>query len=115
MAESDSQLRLCSHLVKLVREDSGGVSETVLLEEIFPEGAALAAENSYSEGAVVRIETEGFKASAAVEDCTLREDDYRVEVRFLEGLRWSPERWRPDHLYRPPARAKTRKASGGSP
>lgn len=115
MAESDSQLRLCSHLVRLVREDRGGVSQTVLLEEIFPEGATLAAEEFYPAGAAVRIEAEDFKASAAVENCTLREDGYRVEVRFLEGVRWSPERWRPDHLYRPPARAKIKKASGGSP
>ena len=47
-------------------------------------------------------------------DCRARENDFLLELKFEEGCRWSPDVWKPDHLYSPSKqRLKAKRAARG--
>ena len=95
---------LCSHLVEITARDSGGGERrlTGLLEDLSPEGAAVALEEAVAEGAAVELTAPGFRAAARVRYCETRETDFRLGLEFTAGSQWQPEDWTPDHMFLPP-------------
>ena len=104
---------LCSHLVRLNFPGDQSLSETGLLEEIEPTRAWVAVEAAYPLGSRVDLTADDFDVSAEVVRCRARENDYRLQLRFL-GAAWSPRIWRPDHLYLPPSE-QSKEAGRGPP
>ncbi len=93
---------LCSHLVQLHSLGDRSLSQTGLLEEIEATQAWVAVEAAYRVGGHVDLSAEDFQVSAEVVDCRARENDCLLGLQFLLDTVWSPEVWRPDHLYLPP-------------
>lgn len=110
----DQQRWLCSHLVQLFLDDEPKAGETVLLEDISAEGAGLAVEAPYPKGLRLTIGAAGFQARAVVADCQRRETDFRLEMLFRDGFRWTPSIWKPDHLFRPPVLAGKAKGAAST-
>ena len=102
---------LCSHLVRCSFPDSDDRPQVVVLEEIATEGAVLAVETPYPIGLGVALATEGFEVRATIAECQARETDFYIHVRFVDGYRWSPSDWEPDHFY-VPARTAAKGAAG---
>ena len=104
---------LCSHLVQLHSLGDRSLSETGLLEEIAATQAWVAVEAAFPVGGRVDLSAQDFQVSAEVVDCRARENDYLLGLQFLLDTVWSPEVWRPDHLYLPPpeqSRARGKRA-----
>lgn len=95
--------RLCSHLVTVVSRE--GQSEVAVLEDISPEGAAVAMETPLEAGEQVDLVADEWRASASVRYCIPRENDCRLGLAFTAGCRWEAEAWQPDHLFLPPPRS----------
>lgn len=94
---------LCSHLVEVRTQDLG----PAVLEDLSREGAGIAVETPVTPGAELELITPGLRTRAQVRYCLPRETDYRVGVEFLNGVRWQPSLWQPDHLFLPPPGATT--------
>ncbi len=104
---------MCSHLVRLVFLGEPQLSETALLEEIDADRALLAVNTAYPADSVVTITADSLELRSRVAECRARENDFYLDLRFDEDIRWSPELWRPDHLYLPGSVSpKKRKAAG---
>ena len=89
------------------------LSETALLEEIGADGALVAVETPYAPDSVVTMTADGLEIRSRVVECRARENDFCLDLRFDERVRWSPRLWQPDHLYRPASVSeKKRKAFG---
>ena len=104
---------LCSQLVSLEGQERDGLECVVLLEEIHTDRARLAVDQPCPIGECFRITTEGIEIRAVATICMRRETNYLIELRFLDGYRWSPEEWRPQHLFLP--RPRSAKAEGAAP
>lgn len=103
---------LCSHLVRIEREESTGPAETAVLEEIRDEGARVAVEDPYGLGRHLRVEADGFAQKTVVVACSRRETDYLMELEFTDEFRWTPDAWAPQHLYLPEVgKSKAKRAS----
>jgi hypothetical protein len=93
-----------------------GSSQAGLLEEIGPESAGLSVETPLQPGDLLLIRAQEMEMPARADFCARRETDFFVEVRFTNGYRWDPARWKPDHLYLPPeptpARREWKHAAG---
>src|SRR5688572_9813094 len=89
---------LCSHLVVVLADSplSG------LLEDLSREGAGIALETPLPVGAEVKLLAGDLRARAQVRYSLARENDFRIGVEFLDGVRWRPDQWQPDHLFLPP-------------
>ena len=106
---------LCSHLVRVKREEPAGSVETGVLEEIRGEGMRVAVEDPCAPGQALTIKTDGFEQTTVVAACAQRETDYLVELRFCDAFRWTPEDWTPQHLYLPEAqKSNAQRASSGA-
>ena len=105
---------LCSHLVELSFLGDRSLSETGLLEEIEATQAWVAVEKAYPVGSRVDLAAGDYRLSAEVVRCRSRENDYRLKLQFLSGSVWSPEVWRPDHLFLPPS-APSKAGGKGAP
>ena len=104
---------MCSHLVRLVFLGEAQLSEMALLEEICADGALVAVETPYPPDSIVTMTADGLEIRSRVAACRARENDFCLDLRFDEGIRWSPGLWRPDHLYLPASvSTKKRKAAG---
>ncbi len=104
---------MCSHLVRLVFLGEPQLSETALLEEIGADRALVAVDTAYPPDSVVTITADSLELRSRVAECRARENDFCLDLRFDEDIRWSPELWRPDHLYLPGSVSpKKRKAAG---
>ncbi len=91
---------LCSQLVEIT---VGGTRRlTAVLEDLSPEGAAVAVEEPLEAGTTVELSAGHFQAKAQVRYCDARETDYRLGLEFVEGSRWQPSEWEPEHLFLPP-------------
>ena len=90
---------LCSHLVEVVLD---GVPDTVVLEDLGPDGAAVATEFAIEAGTLLELSAPGLRARAEVRYCLRRENDFRWGLRFRDGFRWQATAWQPDHLWLPP-------------
>ena len=90
---------LCSHLLEVT---AVSVRQEALLEDLSPEGAAVAVENAIEAGTIVDLSAPDFRARAEVRYCLRREADFRLGLRFTEGFRWRPSVWQPEHLWLPP-------------
>jgi PilZ domain-containing protein len=90
---------LCSHLLEVIA--ANGRQEAVL-EDLSPEGAAVAVESAIAAGTVVELSAPDFCARAEVRYCLPREGGFRLGLRFTEGFRWQPGVWQPEHLWLPP-------------
>ena len=97
---------MCSHLVRLRAEGASRPPEWANLEEIDAFGAVVAAQQAWPTQIEVRIQAEGFDAPAYIQSCREREGDFALTVEFRSGFRWSEQKWKPDHAYDPPAKAK---------
>ena len=89
---------LCSHLLE-VTAASG--RQQAVLEDLSPEGAAVAVENAVEAATVVELSAPDFHARAEVRYCLQRDGDFRLGLRFTEGFRWQPGVWQPEHLWLP--------------
>ncbi len=89
---------LCSHLVVVLTD----VPLPALLEDLSREGAGIALETPLPVGAEVELLAGDLRARAQVRQCLARETDFRIGVEFLNGFRWQPDQWQPDHLFLPP-------------
>jgi O-methyltransferase/methyltransferase family protein/PilZ domain-containing protein len=89
---------LCSHLVVVLTD----VSLPGLLEDLSREGAGIALEAPLPIGAEVELLAGDLRTGAQVRYCLARETDFRIGVEFLNGVRWQPDQWQPDHLFLPP-------------
>lgn len=103
---------LCSQLASLSVDGCSQPAETILIEEIDSFGVLLAADSAYASGIRVTLRADGFKVAGHIVSCVRRENDYAVALDFADGFRWSPEVFRPEHLYAPPSRAKGKGAAG---
>ena len=88
---------LCSHLVVVLTD----LPLPALLEDLSREGAGIALETPLSVDTEVGLLAGGLKTRAQVRYCLARETDFRVGVEFLDGVRWQPGQWQPDHLFLP--------------
>jgi hypothetical protein len=89
---------LCSHLVVVLTD----IRLPALLEDLSREGAGVALETPLPVGAEVELLAGDLRARAQVRYCLARDIDFRVGVEFLDGVRWQPDQWQPDHLFLPP-------------
>ena len=101
---------LCSHLVEIAWRDAEGGARSLkaLLEDLSPEGAAVAVEEPLERGVAVEVDAGGFRADAVVRYRIPRENDFRLGLEFTGPCRWSEGEWRPDHLYLPGQPSKKR-------
>ncbi len=92
---------LCSHLLEVIA--ASGRQEAVL-EDLSPEGAAVAlmVEKAIEAATVVELSAPDFHARAEVRYCLPRDGGFRLGLRFMEGFRWQPGVWQPEHLWLPP-------------
>ena len=90
---------LCSHLLEVTAANG---RQQAVLEDLSPEGAAVAVENAIEAATVVELSAPDFCARTEVRYCLRREADFRVGLRFTEGFRWHPGVWQPEHLWLPP-------------
>jgi hypothetical protein len=90
---------LCSHLLEVATTNE---RQEALLEDLSPEGAAVAVENAIEAATIVDLSAPDFRARAEVRYCLRREGDFRLGLRFMEGFRWQTGIWQPDHLWMPP-------------
>jgi hypothetical protein len=72
------------------------------MEDLSPEGAALAVEQAVEPGALLEVIASGFRARARVRYCAARETDFRLGVEFLDEVRWQRDQWEPEHAFLPP-------------
>jgi hypothetical protein len=86
---------LCSELVTL---KAGSTMFTANLEEIWPEGAVIEAEDAVDDGAHVEIRSGDFLLAGKVVGVELHEFGWRVEVAFSPLTPWDPEKFKPQHL-----------------
>jgi hypothetical protein len=86
---------LCSELVAL---KIGSTTSTVNLEEIWPEGAVLDAENAVENGAHVELRSGDVLLAGRVVQVELHQFGWRVEVVFSPLTPWDLEKFRPQHL-----------------
>lgn len=86
---------LCSELVAL---KIGSTTSTVNLEEIWPEGAILEAEDAVEDGAHIEIRSGDVLLAGRVVQVELHEFGWRVEVAFSPLTLWDPEKFKPQHL-----------------
>jgi hypothetical protein len=91
---------LCSHLVEISCQ---GSLQTAVLEDIGPEGVAVAVEAPLDTASQVDFSAPGLRVRAQVRYCLRRETDFRLGLRFEDGWRWCPDTWRPHHLWAPPS------------
>lgn len=84
-----------------------------VLEEIDAFGATLAVERDYSPGIILRIQADGFDAPAVVTRLRPRNGESELVVEFLQGFRWNPVQWRPNHLTAVSGHHAKTKAAGG--
>lgn len=71
------------------------------MEEISETHARFACEAAWARGARLAVESDGVGFAAEVVRVERRETDLLVEVRFLDGYRWSVAEWAPNHLAGP--------------
>ena len=90
---------LCSHLLEVTAATG---RQQAVLEDLSPEGAAVAVENAVEAATVVELCAPDFRIRAEVRYCLRREGDFRLGLRFTEGFRWHPGVWQPEHLWLPP-------------
>jgi len=102
---------LCSQLASLLVDGSSQPAETILVEEIDSFGLLLAAESAYASGIRVTLKAGDFEVSGRIVSSVRRENDFAVALDFADGFRWSPEVFRPEHLYAPPPHAKAKGAA----
>ncbi len=105
---------MCSHLVRLVFLGESQLSEMALLEEISPDRAVVGVETAYRPESAITITADDFEIRSRVVECRAREKDFCLELRFDQGIRWSPELWRPDHLYLPGSMSTKKKKAFGA-
>jgi hypothetical protein len=89
---------LCSELVVLKR---GSRQSTVNLEEIWTTGAAIETDDVLETGETVELECGENRFPAAVTLVAKHEFGCRVEMEFPQGVAWSPEVFRPQHMLDP--------------
>ena len=93
-----------------------------MLEQISETGGAVASDVAFQSGTTLTLDSGTLIAPAEVVTSRRRESDYLTEFRFIDGFRWSPTRWKPDHLCSVAGRksgarsapARTRAAAAGS-
>ena len=90
---------LCSELVRVEGQDvTGAVRVDAVLEEIWTGGACIHCLRPTASGAKVWIVTRQAVFSGAVAGCHFGEDGYFWRVAFDAESRWSPRKYRPEHL-----------------
>jgi hypothetical protein len=102
--ERRSQVRLlCSELVFVEWETApGSHSESrAILEDISPSGACLQLEAPVSKGARITIHVPQVVLAGRVCYCVFRDYGYFIGVQFDDGSKWSPARYKPQHLLDP--------------
>ena len=94
---------LCAELVELMWEDESGRGQRRVanLEDISLRGIGLQTERAIPVGAkiVVRCSTSEF--AGTVRYCLYRGTGYFLGIEFIEGLTWSTNEFRPQHLVDP--------------
>jgi len=110
-----SERWLCSHLLELQFDDPQLPPAVVNLEEISAEGCAASSERDYPPGTLLTFSAGDSPVRAEVVRSEQREDGCLLALQFLDGWRWRPELWRPEHLYRLPAKAQEPAAAASDP
>jgi hypothetical protein len=103
---------LCSHLVELVFDSEKLPPRAALLEEIDAQSAAIGVECPYPVGTMLKIKAGDVEIPAQIVVLLPRETDFLIWAQFAAGHSWSPDAWKPDHLYLPPKKKKLRRAAG---
>jgi hypothetical protein len=91
----NSQRYLCSHLVNL---RVGPKEFTVILEEIWLNGAELESEEAVEQGARAEIRCEGAFFAGRITKAEQHEFGWRLTMEFSPLTPWRPEEFRPAHL-----------------
>lgn len=101
MDERCSEVRmLCADMLEVFWRDSTGKSgtATALLEDISPSGACLQLETAIPLASEIRWTSPKQEFRAHVRYCIYREIGYFVGVEFTAPIRWSTERFEPQHM-----------------
>lgn len=97
---------LCSHLVRIQIEGAQQAAQLGNLEQIDAFEALVVLEEPLPTQVEVHLQAEGISVPAYVELCRRRQTDFEAVLIFRDGFQWSPEVWKPDHLYRLENKAK---------
>lgn len=98
MAEMDPRRYLCSHLVTL---RSDGKSCTANLEEIQADGAVMETDFVMNPGTAVELDCGTVSLAGKITKAEEHGFGCRVTVEFSPSNTWSPELFRPEHMYDP--------------
>jgi hypothetical protein len=94
---------LCADLVDIQWRDQTGKQRRGManLEDISLSGACIQVERPIPLGCPIRISYPDGQLAGKVKYCVFREVGYFLGVEFDPGTRWSPRRFRPQHLLDP--------------
>jgi hypothetical protein len=94
---------LCSDLIHLQWRKGKGWTRpaNAILEEISPASACVHSEVPVPANSVVRIRRGDKTIEGTVVNCAFDSIGYFAEIEFNAGFEWSPELFRPEHLFDP--------------
>jgi hypothetical protein len=102
MRERRSEVRLmCADMIQVRWKFASGKVRraTALLEDISASGACLHMETPVPRGSEIRWNAPGREFQGLVRYCVYREIGYFVGIAFRAGTKWSPQAYRPEHLF----------------
>lgn len=107
---------LCADLVDFQWKDTNGRKKRGVanLEDISLSGACLQVDRPVPLGAAVDINYPAGALKGVVKYCVFRDIGYFLGIEFDSGVRWSQERYRPQHLL-DPRRLMTRSVQSAGP
>jgi hypothetical protein len=94
------QQYLCSELVQVQPPDKS-FSAMANLEEIHRSGATILSESALPAGLELEIVCGGGFLDGVVRECNRNEIGYLVSIDFSASCRWSPDMFRPAHMFDP--------------
>ena len=95
----------CSELVSVVRMEKSQPPQVIPgnLEEIGQRTAVVLTEDSVPIGAKLQITCKGHRLKGIAESCSFDEIlGFFVKIRLVRKSRWSPGRFKPEHMLKPP-------------
>jgi hypothetical protein len=95
--------KLCADLVRIRWQEPEGDTQTaiVILQDISPSGARLEVQKPIPRGAPLSLAYPAGELRGNVLYCVPGDTGYSIEMRFEPGSRWSPKRFKPQHMFDP--------------
>jgi hypothetical protein len=94
---------LCAELVEIIWDNNSGREQRRVanLEDISPGGICLQTERAITVGASVVVRCRAGAFAGTVRYCLYRGLGYFLGVQFAQGVKWSRQEYKPEHLLDP--------------